>query len=98
MKSEIVFRAAAQDEFMEAAAWYEVQRPGLGAEFISEIDRCVAKVAQHPRQYSATQDDIRRAPVARFPYGVHFRIEARRIIVLAVFHASRDPAIWRARH
>lgn len=98
MKFDVVFRRAAQDEFADAAAWYEAQRAGLGTEFISEIERCVATIAQRPRHYSVTADDIRRAPVARFPYGIHFRIEAGRIVVLAVFHASRDPAIWRARH
>jgi hypothetical protein len=28
---------------------------------------------------------------------VYFRAEANRMVVLAVFHASRDPAIWQHR-
>ena len=32
----------ALDEFVDAAAWYESQRPGLGDEFIAEIDRTLA--------------------------------------------------------
>lgn len=33
----------------------------------------------------------------RFPYSVYFRAEDRRIVVLAVFHGSRDPGTWQAR-
>ena len=46
MTFPVTFRRAARSEFIEAAAWYEAQRPNLGVEFISEIDRCVALVAE----------------------------------------------------
>ena len=45
----VTFRHAARDEFIEAAAWYEVRHPNLGVEFIAEIDRCVALAAECQR-------------------------------------------------
>jgi plasmid stabilization system protein ParE len=41
--------------------------------------------------------DIRRVVAKRFPISVYFRAETRRIVVLAVFHGSRDLAIWQHR-
>ncbi len=38
----------AQAEFAEAAAWYEGEREGLGLEFISEIERTLARIARQP--------------------------------------------------
>ncbi len=38
--------------------------------------------------------DVRRVVANRFPFGVYFRAEETRIVVLAVFHGSGDPAIW----
>jgi plasmid stabilization system protein ParE len=35
--------------------------------------------------------------VRRFPYSVFYRVEADRIVVLAVFHGRRNPRIWQAR-
>lgn len=35
---------------------------------------------------------IRRALVHRFPYAVYFAVEDDVVVVLAVLHASRDPA------
>jgi plasmid stabilization system protein ParE len=40
---------------------------------------------------------VRRGLVRRFPYGVFYVVTDDAIVILAVFHASRDPAGWRSR-
>jgi plasmid stabilization system protein ParE len=97
MSLAIAFRAAARDEFAEAATWYEAQRAGLGARFSDEIARCVASAAQQPELYGVVSGEIRRVVARRFPYSLYFRREAERIVVLAVFHSSRDPRVWQRR-
>jgi plasmid stabilization system protein ParE len=42
-------------------------------------------------------DDVRRISAHRFPFGIYFRLERERIVVLSIFHHSRDPAIWQGR-
>lgn len=93
----VTFHRAARAEFIEAAAWYETQRLELGAEFIAEIERCVALAADQPQLYAVIHNGIRRITAERFPYSVYFRMETRRIVVLAVFHGSRNPIIWQRR-
>lgn len=97
MNLQVAFRRAARAEFVEAAVRYEAQRPSLGVEFIAEIERCVALAAEQPQLFAVIRRGIRRVTAARFPYCVYFREEAHRVVVLAVFDASRDPAIWRRR-
>jgi len=46
---------------------------------------------------SAVYKDVRRIVAKRFPFSVYFRAEVRRVVVLAVFHGSPDPAIWQRR-
>ena len=93
----VSFRRAARDEFIEAATWYEVRHPNLGVEFIAEIDRCVVLAAEQPLLFALVYNGIRRVLAERFPYSVYYQAEARRIVVLSVFHASRDPFIWQRR-
>ena len=93
----VTFRHAARDEFIEAAAWYEVRHPNLGVEFIAEIDRCVALAAEQPMLFAIVHNGIRRVLAERFPYSVYYQAEARRIVVLSVFHVSRNPSIWQRR-
>jgi plasmid stabilization system protein ParE len=97
MSLPVTFHRAASAEFIKASAWYETKRVGLALEFIAEIDRCVSQASEHPLQFAVVREDIRRVVANHFPYSVYFRAEGNRIVVLAVFHGSRDPAIWRAR-
>jgi plasmid stabilization system protein ParE len=97
MSLPITFHRAASVEFIEASAWYESKRLGLALEFMAEIDRCVSQASEHPLQFAVVHEDIRHVVANRFPYSVYFRAEQHRIVVLAVFHGSREPAIWLAR-
>jgi toxin ParE1/3/4 len=94
MSLSITFYRAASAEFIEASAWYESKQFGLALEFMAEIDRCVSRAAEYPLQFSVVRKDVRRVVAYRFPYSVYFRAEKHRIVVLAVFHSRRDPAIW----
>ena len=97
MSLSVSFRHSARAEFIEVAAWYESERQNLGVEFIAETERCVATAAERPMTHTAVYKDVRRVVAKRFPFSVYFRAEAQRIVVLAVFHGSRDPSIWRHR-
>jgi plasmid stabilization system protein ParE len=97
MTLAVVFRYAAHHEFEEAALWYEERRPGLGLEFTGEIDRAVCLAAENPQRFPIMHRDVRCVRARRFPYSVFFRAESRRIVVLAVFHARRNPGAWKQR-
>ena len=97
MSLQITFHRAASAEIVEASAWYENKRLGLALEFMVEIDRCVSLASEQPLQFPIVRENIRRVVANRFPYCVYFRAEQQRIVVLAVFHGSRDPATWLAR-
>ena len=97
MSLSVTFHRAARAEFIEASVWYETKRVGLALEFMTEINRCVLLASEHPLQFAIVREDIRRIVANRFPYSVYFRAETHRIVVLAVFHGSRDPAIGSAR-
>jgi toxin ParE1/3/4 len=97
MNLSVTFHRAARVEFIEASIWYENKRVGLGLEFIAEIDHCVSLASENPHQFAITHNEIRRVIANRFPYSVYFLVEQYRIVVLAVFHSSRNPAIWQTR-
>ena len=97
MTLRILFRRAAKSEFEDAAIRYDGQRPGLGEEFTIEIEQAVARAAAAPERYPIVFGDIRRTVARRFPYSVYFRVRQDAIVVLAVFHGRRNPAIWQRR-
>lgn len=97
MSLNVVVRPAARAEFDGAALWYEDRQPGLGIQFAVEIDRAIGLASDHPDRYPVIHKEIRCIRARRFPYSIFYIVESRQIVVLAIFHARRDPAIWRAR-
>lgn len=77
--------------------WYENEQAGLGLEFLEELRATYDRIVEGPLKYQDLRSGIRRALLRRFPYGVYFAVEGDAIVVLAVLHASRDPAEWQRR-
>lgn len=97
MSLNVVFRPAARAEFDGAALWYEDRQPGLGVQFVGEIDRAIDLASNFPDRYPVMHREIRCIRARRFPYSIFYAVESRQIVALAIFHARRDPAIWQAR-
>jgi plasmid stabilization system protein ParE len=98
MSKRIVFYPVADAEFLESAEWYEDQRNGLGLEFIDYVQHVLDNIAENPLRYPVVFKDIHEGLVSKFPFAVYYRVKADRVIILAVFHSSRDPAIWQSRN
>jgi len=93
---------AAANEATEAAAWYELQRPGLGAEFSLAIDAALDLLEEQvvplsPAAGVAGQRGAKRLILRRFPYDIVVRERVDEIIVVAVAHQSRRPGYWKNR-
>lgn len=76
-------------EAEHAAAWYEVQQPGLGMEFILELDAAIERAVETPLIYAPVFQEIRRVLVRRFPFAVYFVFTTSSLDVLAVLHQHR---------
>jgi plasmid stabilization system protein ParE len=86
------------DGDVEAAfEWYENEQPGLGLEFLDELRASYDRIANGPLRYQELRGGIRRALLRRFPYAVYFATDEDMVVVVAVLHASRDPAEWQRR-
>jgi plasmid stabilization system protein ParE len=81
----------------EAVAWYEVQRPGLGIEFVLELDAAIERATETPKAYAPEYQEARRVLLRRFPYAVYFLFEGGVVEVFAVLHQHRAPSSWKSR-
>ena len=92
MKRGFVLRRVAEKEFDDSIAYYEAEREGLGQEFRAAIEQYFQRIADNPEWFPKVRGEVRRAVVLRrFPFVIHFLIEAERIVILSVFHTSREP-------
>ena len=82
---------AEQDAF-DAAIWYEEHQPGLGDEFLDEVDRAVRVLGESALHHRIRFADVRRTPIHRFKfYGIYYIVRDEEVWILAIFHGRRHP-------
>ena len=62
------FHPEAEQEFIEAAAYYERNVTGLGERFGSEVRYAIERLLGYPELGSPMDADLRRLVLIRFPY------------------------------
>ena len=92
MPYNIEIRPLAKLEIFEAYDWYDVQREGLGLEFLEELDVFYASLIRNPFSYSFYDEPVRQGRLNRFPYTVVFEVIESKIIVYSVFMIRQDPS------
>jgi plasmid stabilization system protein ParE len=93
----VIFTQAARAELVEARDWYESEATGLDRRFRQAIDALIERMSDNPRRFPSVFKNVRRALLRRFPYSLFFVVEDDALIVIACFHASRDPSQWQKR-
>ncbi|MBL8867531.1 MAG: type II toxin-antitoxin system RelE/ParE family toxin [Gemmataceae bacterium] len=97
MSRTVRFRVEALSEYEDAADWYEQQRTGLGDDFVAEVESVIARISANPLLHAKVYGDVRKAVVKRFPYIVLYLVEPTEIVIVSVFHTSRNPDVWKSR-
>lgn len=97
MKKDILVRLIAETEIKEAYHWYEKRREGLGSDILLCIEEKLEQISKNPELYPLVHKNVRRALIHRFPYGIFYINEKSRIVIIAFFHASRNPRSWKQR-
>jgi len=91
------FHPEAQEELIEAAAYYERHVPGLGERFQSEIRRIVDLLVSQPQIGPPADPDLRKFILSRFPFTLYYSITADVLRIEVVAHHSRRPGYWKER-
>ena len=90
-------RADAEADLLNACQWYEHCERKLGDQFLAEVEKCLDLIESNPALFPRVYKEVHRAFCKRFPYGIFYIVEDGVIMVIAVFHAKRDPRTWQNR-
>ena len=97
MAVRLRFAPEVEGDLDEAYAWYEIQREGLGEEFLTCVDNCLDTIRRHPEIHPLAYRSYRRGLLRRFPFAVFYEYLEGEVTVYSVFHTHRDPDRWRKR-
>ena len=92
MNKPVRFLPEARAEFTEAIDWYAQRRDGLGRAFVARVREVLDRITTDPGRHRivSTSMSVRCSSPS-------FREDLYEILVISVFHTSRDPSIWKSR-
>lgn len=95
MTRPVSFHRLASETLGEAINDSELESTGLGATFLSVVERASSQFEELPESAPVARGRIRKKPIGRFPDGLLFvvRVEVNRI--LALMHQRRRPGRFR---
>ena len=97
MTAPVGWLSEAEAELRQARDWYHAIRSELSERFALAVEETVEALARQPLRFPIVYRERRRAGVRRFPYGIIFEVQEHQILVIACFHAKRDPKRWKKR-
>ena len=93
----VTLRLEAATDIVQTAQWYEDRSKGLGFDFVTEVDRAMARAEQGAKHYRLVYRQLRCIHLRRFPYSIYFVSYEAGIQVIAVMHHRRNPQTWKER-
>lgn len=92
-----IYNSRAQKELLDIVRYYNENLPGLGKEFMEELDIQIELCCTNPEIGVPLGEDYRRLVMKRFPFSIIYRIRDKNIRVIAVAHQHRKPGYWLGR-
>ena len=93
----VEFHPEAEAELLSAAQYFESHLENLGLDFLLAVRRAYERILEFPNSGRPFGRRLRRTLVRGFPYGLLYRVEPSRILIVAVAHLHRRPGYWRSR-
>jgi toxin ParE1/3/4 len=97
MSRTLIITTEAEQDIADAVAWYDRNLVGLGARFILSLEVALNHIRRASEAATEAYPGVRRVVVRRFPYGMFYRSDSNRIVVIAVYHSKRNPRGWLSR-
>ncbi len=93
------FHPGAEEEYREAAAWYEDQSSGLGTAFVAAVDAAILIIFRDPGRFQIVGEGVRVFRLKRFPYYLYFGFDSVRghLRFYGVVHHRKRPDYWGSR-
>ncbi|MCB0581491.1 MAG: type II toxin-antitoxin system RelE/ParE family toxin [Phaeodactylibacter sp.] len=96
-KPTLRFHDLAREEVRDAYQYYESKRPGLGDEFLEEIDKVIQRTLDSPEIYPVEFGEARKGVVRKFPYIIIYTVLDQSIFIVSVFNTDQDTSAWKRR-
>ncbi len=97
MKYQIEITPIARAELVAESDYFERNKKGEGKAFAAVVRSRLKRIAFNPKLHAVVFLDVRKTVLKKYPFCLYYYIDGNNVVVISVFHTSRDPAIWQSR-
>jgi len=97
---KVSLKTEALQDLRDSAASYEDREPGLGEEFLAEVQRSLSLISNTPEVWPLWpgarrgQRSIHRFLLSRFPYAIAYQTLGDSLVILAIAPHRKRPRYW----
>jgi len=90
---KVVYTDPALRDLEEITAWLKHHYPELGRSVERRLEIVVRHIGRWPESMrrSKGREDVRVAPLGRYPYKIFYRVTAETVEILHIHHTARQP-------
>ena len=94
--NDLSFSSPALEELTKAAEDYDENAPGLGSEFLEEINSATGRILQFSNaSWGVLKEPLRHCLVRRFPYAIIYEmLNSAEVMIVSLFHLHRNLESW----
>ena len=99
MKNRIDFSPFVKTDLKEIKDWYQKINKTLVDRFFKEFENETQLLSQNPLSKEVKYKDCRISYLKNFPFGIHYKYfdSDNSILIIGIYHVSRNPEIWKSR-
>ncbi len=97
MTYSILISDEAYFDISEAYLWYETIENKLAQKFEKDLETAISSIQSNPNKFQLKYKTVRVVFMKKFPFGIHFIKNEATVIIVALFHTSRNPNNWNER-
>jgi plasmid stabilization system protein ParE len=87
----------AEGDFDNSYEYYFEDSPIVADAFFQRINDSFESIKKTPFSFPEVYKSIRKFIVKKFPFVIYFQVEEYTVKVIAIFHTSRNPEVWKER-
>ena len=97
MENKLTFAPKAKEELIDAIFFYNEISNIVATNFFSAIKTAEIKLLENPYGYQKIYKNFRHFVINGYPYKLiyYFDLMTNEIIIISVFHTSRNPKEWK---
>ena len=88
----------AENDIINSVDYYKSKQKGLGKRFFNLVLKSFETISENPFAFVKIDNNMRKYVMKKFPFIILYKISKTIILIIAVFHTSRNPSVIKKRY